>query len=57
MPAQFRAGIRAFAVFQHGRETCLRQVARAAKNGGYAMVSTFGPEGPTQVQWAWGCPL
>jgi hypothetical protein len=26
----------------------VRQVARAVKNGGYAIVSTFGPEGPTK---------
>jgi hypothetical protein len=59
MPAQFRAGIRAFAVRQHGGEICLPSPAlamgsvcaagcRAVKNGGYAIVSTFGPEGPTK---------
>jgi len=30
------------------RVAYVRQVARAVKNGGYAIVSTFGPEGPTK---------
>jgi SAM-dependent methyltransferase len=30
------------------RVAYIRQVARAVKPGGYALVSTFGPEGPTK---------
>lgn len=30
------------------RVAYVRQVARAVKNGGYVIVSTFGPEGPTK---------
>jgi SAM-dependent methyltransferase len=31
-----------------GRVAYVRQVARAVKNGGHVIVSTFGPEGPTK---------
>jgi len=30
------------------REACVRQAAHAVKAGGYVIVSTFGPEGPTK---------
>jgi hypothetical protein len=30
------------------RVAYVRQVARAVKHGGYVIVSTFGPEGPTK---------
>jgi hypothetical protein len=37
-----------FLTAPNDRVAYVRQVARAVKNGGHVIVSTFGPEGPTR---------
>jgi SAM-dependent methyltransferase len=39
------------------RITYVQQVTRAVKPGGHVIVSTFGPDGPAEMQWAQGDAL